>query len=82
MSDADDSDNSPAFIQVDGMPPLSREAFHEDADRSVAECAARGAHLPSGPAGKDGWVICDHCSIPLQPPDGGPLGPDTRGNGS
>ncbi len=60
--------------------------FGERADRQEAECARRGQHLPSGGDSGSGWVICSHCGIPLERPDGGPvalpdggpLGPDPR----
>lgn len=50
----------------------------------AAQCLGRHRHLPSPPAGK--WVVCEHCGVPLQRPDGGPtaqpnggpLGPDPR----
>ena len=48
--------------------------FHERTDRQGAECARRGEHLPSGDGRKSGgWVICGHCGIPLEHPDGGPV---------
>jgi hypothetical protein len=60
--------------------------FHERTGRQEAECARRGEHLPSGDDSESGWVICTHCGIPLERPDGGPvalpgggpLGPDSR----
>ncbi len=60
--------------------------FHERVGRQAAECARRGEHLPSGDDSESGWVICTHCGIPLERPDGGPvalpgggpLGPDSR----
>jgi hypothetical protein len=61
--------------------------FHERTDRQKAECARRGEHLPSSDGRESGgWVICGHCGIPLERPDGGPvalpdggpLGPDPR----
>ena len=46
---------------------------HERTDRQEAECARRGEHLPSGDGRESGgWVICGHCGIPLERPDGGP----------
>src|SRR4029077_8147551 len=47
--------------------------FNERTDRQEAECAYRGKHLPSGGASGSGWVICNHCGIPLERPDGGPV---------
>ena len=47
--------------------------FNERTDRQEAECARRGEHLPSGDDGESGWVICRHCGIPLERPDGGPV---------
>jgi hypothetical protein len=60
--------------------------FDERTDRLRSECARREEHLPSEDASQSGWVICTHCGIPLQRPDGGPvalseggpLGPDPR----
>jgi len=60
--------------------------FHERTGRQETECARRGEHLPSSGDPGSGWVICTHCGIPLERPDGspvalpggGPLGPDLR----
>jgi hypothetical protein len=60
--------------------------FHDRTDRLEAECAQRGAHVASSSDDESGWVICCHCTIPLERPDGGPvalpeggpLGPDPR----
>ena len=60
--------------------------FNEKTDRLEAECARQGEHLPSDGGDRSGWVICSHCTIPLERPDGGPvalpgggpLGPDPR----
>lgn len=60
--------------------------FNEQSDRQQGECAQRGEHLPSEEGRKSGWVVCHHCAIPLERPDGGPvalpnggpLGPDAR----
>ncbi len=46
--------------------------FNEETDRLEVECKARGAHI--WPAEDDGgWVICEHCMMPLERPDGGPV---------
>jgi len=60
--------------------------FRERTASQEAECARRGKHLPADGGSESGWVICGHCGIPLNRPDGGPvalphggpLGPDTR----
>lgn len=73
------------FIVADEMVEMAIN-FNEETDRREADCAHRSRHLPSDKASKSGWVICDHCGIPLQRPDGGPvalpnggpLGPDPR----
>jgi hypothetical protein len=59
---------------------------NEEMDRTKGECAARGQHITPDDADDSGWVICEHCGIPLRRPDGGPvalpnggqLGPDRR----
>lgn len=58
---------------------------NEEMDRTKAECAERGQHVPHEPD-ESAWVTCQHCGIPLERPDGGPvalpdggpLGPDPR----
>jgi hypothetical protein len=73
------------LIVADDMVKAAIE-FNERTDRQEAECARRGEHLPSGDDGESVWVICRHCGIPLERPDGGPvalpnggpLGPDPR----
>jgi hypothetical protein len=74
------------LIGADEMAKMAID-FHERTDRQEAECARRGEHLPSGDGRESGgWVICGHCGIPLERPDGGPvalpsggpLGPDPR----
>jgi hypothetical protein len=74
------------FVVADEMVKMAL-GFNEKMDRDRAECAARGAHIPSDEGRKSGWVICDHCGIPLERPDGGgpvalpnggPLGPGPR----
>lgn len=72
------------FIVADEMVKMAINA-NEQRDRQQAECAERGEHVPPEDA-TSGWVICQHCTIPLQRPDGGPvalpnggpLGPDPR----
>jgi hypothetical protein len=73
------------FIVADEMVKMAID-FNEQSDRQQGECAQRGKHLPSGEGRKSDWVVCDHCAIPLERPDGGPvalpdggpLGPDPR----
>lgn len=73
------------IVVADEMVKMTID-FNEKMDRDRAECAKRGVHLPSDEGRKSGWVICDHCGIPLERPDGGPvalpnggpLGPDPR----
>lgn len=73
------------LIVADEMVKMAID-FHERTDRQEADCARRGKHLPSGGGQESGWVICGHCGIPLERPDGGPvalpgggpLGPDPR----
>jgi hypothetical protein len=60
------------FIVADEMLKMAID-FNEKMDRAQAECAARGEHIPSDEGRKSGWVVCDHCGIPLQRPDGGPV---------
>jgi hypothetical protein len=72
------------FIVSDEMVRMAIN-YGEQRDRREAECAQRSAHLPSD-VDESGWVICNHCGIPLRRPDGGPvalpdggpLGPDPR----
>ena len=59
---------------------------NEQVERTQTECAQRGSHTLPEDADDTGWVLCSHCAIPLQRPDGGPvalphggpLGPDPR----
>jgi len=59
---------------------------NEEQDRLARECQGRGSHIQSNERPESGWIICDHCGVPLQRPDGGPialpnggpLGPDPR----
>lgn len=75
------------FIVADEMVKMAIN-YGEHRDRREAECAHRATHLPSD-ADQSDWVICNHCGIPLQRPDGGPialpdggpLGPDPRDGG-
>lgn len=60
------------FIVDDEMVKMAIN-YHEESDRLEAECAQRGAHQRSGDGGTSGWVICGHCGIPLERPDGGPV---------
>jgi hypothetical protein len=59
------------FIVADEMVKLAIN-FDEQSDRRGAECAQRGTHLRAD-IDESGWVICSHCGIPLQRPDGGPV---------
>lgn len=60
--------------------------YNEELERLQAECARRGRHVGADAGDESGWVICEHRSIPLHRPDGGPvalpnggpLGPDPR----
>lgn len=47
--------------------------FNEQSDREQAECARRGAHIPSPTGHIAGWLLCHHCGIPLERPDDGPV---------
>jgi hypothetical protein len=78
------------FIVADEAVKVAID-FNERTDRQQAECAQRGEHFPPGDGGDPGgWVICRHCGIPLERPDGGPvalpgggpLGPDPRSEDS
>jgi len=60
------------LIVADDMLKIAID-FNEKTDRLEAECAQRGAHLPSDGDDGSGWVICGHCTIPLKRPDGGPV---------
>ncbi|MCV7286072.1 hypothetical protein H7J87_12090 [Mycolicibacterium wolinskyi] len=59
--------------------------YSEQTRAREAECADRGRHLPHQPDGS-GWIVCTHCGVPTERPDGGPvalpnggpLGPDPR----
>ncbi len=46
---------------------------NEEQDRLAGECQRRGRHIQSNERPKSGWIICDHCGVPLQRPDGGPI---------
>lgn len=73
------------LIVADEMVKVAID-FNERTDRQEAECARRGEHLPADDGDGSGWVVCSHCGIPLERPDGGPvalpgggpLGPDPR----
>jgi hypothetical protein len=60
------------FIVADEMVKMAID-FNEQSDRQQAGCAQRGEHLPSGEGRESGWVVCNHCGIPLERPDGGPV---------
>jgi hypothetical protein len=60
------------LIVADEMVKMAID-FSERSDRQEAECARRGDHLPSGDGRESGWVVCGHCGIPLERPDGGPV---------
>jgi hypothetical protein len=72
------------FVLADDMVKMVID-HHEEMDRTTAECAERRRHMPHKPD-ESGWVICQHCGIALErpdggptaTPDGGPLGPDPR----
>lgn len=59
--------------------------YSEQTRARETECADRGRHLPHHPDGS-GWIVCMHCGVPIERPDGGPvalpgggpLGPDSR----
>ncbi len=59
---------------------------NEEQDRLTRECQDRSSHVETGERRESGWITCDHCGVPLQRPDGGPvalpnggpLGPDPR----
>ena len=59
---------------------------NEEQDRLTRECQDRSSHVETGERREFGWITCDHCGVPLQRPDGGPvalpnggpLGPDPR----
>ena len=76
------------FVVADDMVKMAID-YNERTDQAEAECARRGRHTPPAEVDSEsGWVLCQHCSIPLQRPDGGPvalpnggpLGPDNRGD--
>jgi len=58
----------------------------EERDHLARECQRRGSHIRSNKRLGSGWILCDHCGVPWQRPDsgpialpnGGPLGPDPR----
>ncbi|WP_396913654.1 hypothetical protein [Mycolicibacterium sp.] len=74
------------FVLTDDLVKMVIDQ-NEEMDRTKAECAERGQHLQHDPD-ESGWVVCEHCGIPLERPDGGPvalpnggpLGPDLRNN--
>ena len=41
--------------------------INERKDRLAADCSSRGAHSPESDA-QGGWVVCEHCGIPLERP--------------
>jgi hypothetical protein len=73
-----------ARIQVDDMVKMVIDQ-NKEIDRTKAECAERRQRVPREPD-ESAWAICQHCGIPLERPDGGPvrlpnggpLGPDPR----
>lgn len=73
------------FVVADEMVKMVID-INERRDHRARECAERGRHLLSKEGRESRWVICDHCGVPLQRPDGGPvalpnggpLGPDPR----
>jgi hypothetical protein len=73
------------FVLADEMVKMVIEQ-NAQMDRLKAECGQRGKHITPADSDDSGWVLCEHCSIPLQRPDGGPvalpdggpLGPDLR----
>ncbi|MCW2555401.1 MAG: hypothetical protein JWR78_5182 [Mycobacterium sp.] len=73
------------FVLADDMVKMLIDQ-NEEMDRLKDECAERGRHIPHPESDGSAWVLCEHCSIPLERPDGGPvalpdggpLGPDTR----
>lgn len=56
------------FVLVDDMMRMVIDQ-NEEMNRTQSECAGHGQHLPHEPDGS-GWIICQHCTIPLQRPDG------------
>jgi hypothetical protein len=66
------------FIVADEMVKMAID-FNEQSDRQQADCAQRGEHIPSGEGRESGWVVCSHCGIPLERPDGGPVAPPSGG---
>ena len=46
---------------------------NEERDRLGRECQRRGSHIRSDKRLGSGWILCDHCGVPLQRPDGGPI---------
>lgn len=60
------------FVIDDEMVRMAID-FNEQRDREQAECRRRGEHLPFYVGHQSGWVLCRHCGIPLERPDGGPV---------
>jgi hypothetical protein len=73
------------FVLADDMVKMVIDQ-NEEMGRTKGQCAERGQHITPDDADDSGWVICEHCGIPLRRPDGGPvalpnggpLGPDPR----
>jgi hypothetical protein len=73
------------FVVADEMVKMVLD-YNEEMDRTRSECGERGHHITPVDSDGSGWVICQHCGIPLQRtdggpvalPNGGPLGPDPR----
>lgn len=73
------------FVLADDMVKMVIDQ-NEEMDRTKSQCTERGQHITPDDADDSGWVICEHCGIPLRRPDGGPvalpngglLGPDPR----
>lgn len=47
-------------------------SFNERQSEGAAECLALGRHTPMSDDGP--WIICETCHVPLQRPDGKPVG--------
>lgn len=74
------------FIVKDDMVGMLI-SHNEEMAALAEECAQRRCHLPADRDGEvGGWLICTHCGVPLERPDGGPvalpdggpIGPDPR----
>jgi hypothetical protein len=73
------------FVVADDMLRMLIN-HNEEQDRLTRECQDRSSHVESSERRESGWITCDHCGVPLQRPDGGPvalpnggpLGPDPR----